>query len=333
MSKISIERQILALTDDQLEQFVREWTSHKKEYVEVQRFSGPGDKGRDVVGYLTKERHEGPWHNYQCKQYGRTLRTGLGLGEVGKVLYYSHCGEFTAPTRFFFVAPRGLHRDLKRYIAKPSEFKAALVATWDQNCSKTIIEGQVISLSDALRAFLDQCDFSAISSISADELVQDPAAKPVLKAWFDVDPGPAPIGVVPEEIKTFELPYIQQLLDAYGEREGQTLAQKDARDHETHGPHMYRQRERFFDADSFSRFYRDNTMQEDIDVLRRDVRHGIDETHRAMHADSLSRADAVMIQAANLQPSGALAKHARVPVRQGICHHFVNEGILKWRKT
>jgi hypothetical protein len=60
MSRISIERQILALTDDQLEQFVREWTSHKKEYVEVQRFSGPGDKGRDVVGYLTKERHEGP---------------------------------------------------------------------------------------------------------------------------------------------------------------------------------------------------------------------------------------------------------------------------------
>jgi head-tail adaptor len=41
MSRISIERQ--ALTDDQLEQFVREWTSHKKEYVEVQRFSGPGD--------------------------------------------------------------------------------------------------------------------------------------------------------------------------------------------------------------------------------------------------------------------------------------------------
>src|SRR5882672_4803865 len=160
MSRISIERQILALTDDQLEQFVREWTSHKKEYVEVQRFSGPGDKGRDVVGYLTKERHEGPWHNYQCKQYGRTLRTGLGLGEVGKVLYYSYCGEFTAPTRFFFVAPRGLHRDLKRYIAKPSEFKAALVATWDQNCSKTIIEGQIISLSSALLAFFDQWDFS-----------------------------------------------------------------------------------------------------------------------------------------------------------------------------
>lgn len=139
----------------QLEQFVREWISHKKEYVEVQRFSGPGDLDRDVVGYLSKKRHEGEWHNYQCKQYGRTLRTGLGLSEVGKVLYYSHRGEFTPPTRFFFVAPRGLHRDLKRYISKPNEFKAALLSTWDQNCAKSIVENQVITLATDLRAFID----------------------------------------------------------------------------------------------------------------------------------------------------------------------------------
>jgi head-tail adaptor len=48
MSRISIERQ--ALTDDQLEQLVREWTSHKKEYVEVQRFSGPGTNSDPNVG-------------------------------------------------------------------------------------------------------------------------------------------------------------------------------------------------------------------------------------------------------------------------------------------
>jgi Pyridine nucleotide-disulphide oxidoreductase len=34
--------------------------SDKKEYVDVERFTGPGDMGRDVVGYLTKTRHEGP---------------------------------------------------------------------------------------------------------------------------------------------------------------------------------------------------------------------------------------------------------------------------------
>ena len=39
-----------------------------------------------------------------------------------------------------------------------------------------------------------------------------------------------------------------------------------------------------------------------------------------------------MTQASVVYPSGALAKHAHVPVRQGICHHFANEGLLKWRK-
>jgi hypothetical protein len=92
------------------------------------------------------------------------------------------------------------------------------------------------------------------------------------------------------------------------------------------------QRERFFDADAFARFYRDNTMQEEIDILRRDIFHGIAEMHRANHSDSLARVDAVMMQAANVHPSGALSRYARVAVKQGICHHFANEGKLIWRK-
>jgi hypothetical protein len=60
--------------------------------------------------------------------------------------------------------------------------------------------------------------------------------------------------------------------------------------------------------------------------------HGVIDTHWADHRDSLARADAVMTQAANVHPSGALAKYARVPVKQGICHHFANEGQLRWRK-
>ena len=331
MPKISVERQILALTDDQLEDFIRAWAELQPGYFEVKRFAGTGDKGRDVVGYLTPKRHEGSWHNFQCKQYGRTLATNLGLREVGKVLYFSKQGEFTAPTRFVFVAPRGLHRDLKRYISKPSEFKNALLSGWEKHCSKGIIEGQVIPLDVGLRAFIEGWDFSNITSLTVDEIVQK-ASKPLLATWFNVDPGPPPPGVVPDEITAAELPYIQELVDAYCDREKCTMDSKSAREHTTHGPHLFRQRERFFDADSFARFYRDNTMEKDIAALRKDVRHGIDETHRAKHADALARVDAVMIQAANIQPSGALAKHASIPVRQGFCHHFVNEGEIKWRK-
>jgi hypothetical protein len=74
-------------------------------------------------------------------------------------------------------------------------------------------------------------------------------------------------------------------------------------------------------------------MSEEIDSLRHDILHGVVDTHRARHADSLTRVDAVMTQAANVQPAGVLAKYARVPVKQGICHHFVNEGRFKWRTS
>jgi hypothetical protein len=332
--QLRYDRLIIALGDDELEKFVREWAVQKKEYAEVERFTGPGDMGRDVVGFLTKKRHEGPWHNYQCKQYGRTLPTAAGVLEVGKVLYYSSQGQFTPPTEFFFVAPRGVNRNLKRLIAKPEEFRQTLLDHWEEYCAFEISEGVHTPLDAPVRALIEEWDFSSIRAISVDTILSDPAAKPVLVSWFGADPGPPPAGTVPAGIEAREMPYIQQLIDAYGERERRGFANyADVRDHAAHGPHIGRQRERFFDADAFSRFYRDNTMSEEIDILRRDMLHGVIDTLGAHHPDSLARVDAVMTQAANVHPSGVLARYARVPVKQGICHHFANEGQLRWRKA
>src|SRR4051812_32639860 len=68
----------------------------------------------------------------------------------------------------------------------------------------------------------------------------------------------------------------------------------------------------------------------DIAKLTWCVFHGTAETHRLDHPDALARVDAVMTQAANVQPAGALFRYARVPVKQGICHHFANEGQRTW---
>ncbi|KAB2675550.1 hypothetical protein F9K85_14340 [Brucella tritici] len=161
-------RQILALDDDQLEELVRQWALKKAEYVEVERFTGTGDMGRDVVGFLSSQRHEGAWHNYQCKQYGRTLPTETGISELGKVLYYAFKGEFTAPIKFFFVAPRGINRNLKSLIFKPSAFKATMVEQWEKYCAHSIVENEHIPLDDALKAFIEAWDFSRIAPISVD---------------------------------------------------------------------------------------------------------------------------------------------------------------------
>ena len=331
---MGFHRDILALDDEDLERFVRDWIARKtSSYVEVQRFSGAGDLGRDVVGFLTDRRHEGPWHNYQCKQYGRTLQTSSALLELGKILYHSDAGEFTPPTAFFFVAPRGMGRDLEKLIFNPSSLREALICRWNVVCAKKIVRGENIPLTGSLRALVDAFDFARVERMTVDDILGDEVAAPVLAKWFGADPGPAPRGIVPVAVDVREQPYLDQLIDAYGERAGSAFADHIAvAAHPQMGEHLQDQRKRFFEADAFNRFYRDNTLEEDLESLYDDVYHGVSGPYRGSHGDTLARIDAVMSQAAAVTPGGLLARHARVPVKQGFCHHFANDGKFVWKR-
>lgn len=332
--KNNYDRQILALDDEELERFVDDWVSCRaKGYVEVARFSGSGDLGRDVVGFLSKKRHEGLWHNYQCKQYRKNLPTEKAILEIGKMLYYAYQGEFSVPERYFFVAPRGVNRNLEKLINNPSQFKDKLIGDWDKYCSTKIVEGLTIPLNNDLETFICAFDFSTIERFTLDNILKDAYIKPVLHKWFGEDLGPAPKGQTPAEVQDYELPYISQLVGAYSQRCGQTFADyKEVERHPDYGNHLSLQRERFYDADAFKRFYRDNTEPDVLDSFEKDIYHGIIDTFNAEHKDSLARVNAVMAQASTVQAAGSLAKYARVPIKQGVCHHFANEGDLIWHQ-
>lgn len=328
-------RDILALNDTELEQFVLDWVTEKtlKTYDSATRFSGAGDLGRDVVGFLTKNKHEGPWHNYQCKQYAKSLGTGLAIAEIGKILYYAYLKNFTAPTAYYFVAPRGLNRNLEQLIFNPSQFKQKVISEWDNYCSKSIINGTEIPLDAPLQAFIEAYNFSSIDRFNLDGILNDASITPVLFKWFKSDPGSAPKGIVPSQIVDTELPYINQLVDAYSEREGKLIStHEDVSGYPSHQKHLSIQRERFYDADAFKRFYRDNTDNTVIENFENDIYYGIVDTHDSEHKDALTRLTKVMEQAAVISPSGPLATYAKTPIKQGICHHFANEDKVKWRK-
>ena len=327
-------RDVLALDDENLERFVRDWIAQKKSrYVEVQRFSGSGDLGRDVVGFRTASRHEGPWDNYQCKQYGTLLPVSTALLELGKILFHSDQGEFTPPTAYVFVVPKGMGRDLEALVNKPSKLKAELIARWDAVCAKKIVKGRTLALTESLRAMVDAYDFSCVSRVTVDDILGDDDVRPVLRKWFNTDPGAPPRGIVPPSVDIREQPYLDQLIDAYGERAGSAFSDHDAvSDHVEYGPHLQEQRTRFFEADAFNRFYRDNTLEEDLEALHDEMYHGVVGPYRGSHPDALARVEAVMSQAATVTPAGMLARHARVPVKQGFCHHFANDGKFVWKK-
>lgn len=327
-------RDILAMDDKQLEQFVHRWAkimTHKT-YVDVQIFADAGDMGRDVVGFLSKQRHEGPWHNYQCKQLARTLQIGTALLDLGKVIYYSYRKEFTLPARFLFVAPRGTSRTLEYLLYNPTELKAKMICGWPEYCRTKIVKNQKIELEGDLLGHLESFDFSCVERITLDDILADPSVTPVLAAYFGADPGSPPPHSVPSMVEIRELRYVNELVEAYGEREGCIYTDHgDIMTHPSHGIHFNEQRERFYQADAFSRFYRDNTLADQMNALQGEIYHGVIEKHREPYVDRLARVNAVMSQAASIPPSGVLAKHARVQVRQGICHLFVNDGRLSWK--
>jgi hypothetical protein len=334
MTTINYRRQILSLTDPELEQFTREWVAQKKStYVQIIRFSGPRDMGRDVVGFYSQEQHEGHWDNYQCKQYGQTLSLADALLEIGKIIYYAHLGNFSAPTNYYLVVPRGLKRNLRSFINRPAAFKEELIREWEKYCGDKIHTNKTVALDVALREAIMAFNFANIIHVDIDYLVCDQDIAPVLFKWFGADPGPAPYGQTPIEIHDSELPYINKLVKAYNEKEGTAFNDiKEVMQHSEYGKHLALQRERYYDADAFKRFYRDNTNQETLEIFEKDMYHGVIDTCMSVHTNQLACIQAVMAQAANVQVSGPLAPHARVPIKQGICHHLANEDRIKWHR-
>jgi hypothetical protein len=330
--EVRYDRLILSMDDAELEQFCRHWVEKKSGYFEVKRFAGTGDLGRDVAGFLTDQRHDGEWDNYQCKQYRSGVAKSQGLLAIGKVLYWAWKGEFTAPRKFFFVAPKGLARLFDGLVDKPAALKKALLEEWNSVCANAITKKVTIPLDSSLRAFIEAYEFKSVHSIDIDGVMADPAVKPLLIEKFGADPGTYPPAVVPVDVESAELRYIGELVEAYVERAGTAFSDHQAvlADLE-HGPDMRRQRDRYFEADAFQKFYRDNTSASVIAGFRKDVEFGVVDTWNTAAPDALARVEAVMKQAGTITPAGPLAKYAHASVKQGMCHHFVNDGALSWK--
>ncbi len=327
-----LSRSILALDDEQLEELILKWIYNHSEYDSVESFRGTGDKGRDVVGFYSKLKHEGEWDNYQCKQYGSPLNSTNVIREIGKMLYYSYQGEFSLPKSYYFIAPRGLNREAEKLLFNPQIFKETILNEWDNKCRKNIIKTKEICLGKDLIKHINKYDFSTIFRINLDKLLMSAGIKAVLHKDFGVELDAPPQGNVPQAVQDIELPYIGQLLDVYGERDKCIYCQDEATDHLVHGEHLREQRERFFHADAFERHFRDNSFQDDLGLLRGEVYSGVKDVHKKTYTDGLERLGAVMAQAAVANPTSPLAKYAQIQVKQGLCHHFANEGTLKWKK-
>lgn len=312
--------------------FIREWAvSLKDKYVECKRLGGKDDMGRDVVGFITPAKFDGPWDNYQCKHYTELLKPSVAVVDIAKIIYYSYCGKFTPPRKSWFVAPRGPSTALRDLLGSPAKLREYVQAHWDALCSRSITTKEVIGLDGPLRGYVQDFDFSIFGWYSPDELLDNYRTTAFWAERFGGMLPPPQKGVVPKEIASNESVYVRALLDAYEEQLGRLLKGSDCLAAEdTLLRDLDRQRERFFDAEAFALSYRDQTAPGTIEDFVSQVHFGVEPVVNANHANGYERLCQTLVQATNLTPASILSQQAKPQIKQGVCHQLANNSLIKW---
>jgi hypothetical protein len=332
------QQRILLYSPGEWEAFTEEWAHFclKTHYVQVQRFSGAGDRGIDIAGFADAQKLSGVWDNYQCKRFlAHAVYPSEAWPEIGKMLWYSFKQEYRAPRRYYFVAPHGVGTTLLGYLANAAKLKAALIENWDKYVRRALTETQEVPLEGDFLAYVAAFDFSMFDSKTALQLIEDHRGCPchALRFGGGLPARPAP-EKPPADIAPRESRYVAQLLHAYADHKKQAVT--DVAALKAWPPldnHFGRQREAFYHAESLRVFARDSVPVGTFESLQDDVHAGVVDVCDAHHADGYERVKQVTQAARALHlTSNALLTSARPKDRDGICHQLANEDRLVWTK-
>jgi hypothetical protein len=323
---------------NQWEDFTEEWAvSLEPGYKEVFRWSGAGDMGLDVIGFKTDKKFDGLWDNYQCKRYAIKLQPGNIWVELGKIIYYSHLGEYTAPQNCYFAASKGIGLKLKKLLAKPAELKKGLIENWDAHCKSQITQTTTIPLEGKLLDHLNKFDFRIFKMKSVTEMIKGHASTTYYQRRFGTASFPErpPIDLPPDAIHPRESRYVRQLFEVYSEKLAVQLNDPaQLAKYPEMERHFNRSREIFYHAESLRNFPRDSVDPGAFDAIREEVYHGVVDTYEMDYPDGLTRIRSTLKHAGTLTPNcNALCIRVLTQDKQGLCHHLANEDRFIWVKN
>jgi hypothetical protein len=322
-----IER-IALFSDQQWEQFINEWAASLPEYQKVERASGAGDKGCDVIGFPVEG---GPvWDNYQCKHYDKPLTPTDVWVEFGKLCYYSFIGDYSLPRKYRFVAPKNVGTKLASLLRKPLVLKQELLKAWDAYC-KDDIKDTPVPLTIDLRSHIEAMDFSVFGYLPVLDVIQQHMKTPYYTARFGLGlPPRPPTAPPPSEPAPEETRYVQQLFEAYSDNRGKALSKTEDLPKHLLG-HYQRSRESFYSAEALRNFSRDKLPGDEFTQLQDQIYAGVADTCAATHSCGFTRLVATTNLAAQLAiTSSPLIGKTEISDLHGICHQLANEDRLIW---
>lgn len=326
---------IQTYSPDEWERFIVEWTEgFQPSYHQVVRLGGAGDKGRDVVAYLsdpTKPKCE--WDNYQCKHYDHPLQPGDVWTELGKLCVYTHRGDYTVPRLYRFVAPRGVGPKLHDLLRKPEDLKRQLIANWDKKCKSTISDSEDFPLEGELKTHVEAFDFSIVWFLTHKEILDQHRTTRYWHQRFKTERPSRPVpDSPPAEVQPHELHYVKCLLDAYADHLKQPLkTSAELINFPLLSRHFRHARECFFSAEALARFSRDNFTPGAFDAVQNHILDGVYDITLICHADGYQCLLKVAEVALHLPlPESDLKPYIGPADRKGICHRLANTRRLTW---
>lgn len=325
-------------SDDEFERFTLEWVSDylatkRDDILEVQQRGGAGDKGRDVIAWHDPNTVQvRRWTLYQCKHYDKALGAGKAALEIGKMLFYSHRGDYTFPHEYYFITHKHVTSDFQDLLDNPTKLKEFIIENWDKYCRKEIKKDPV-ELTEDLKKHIESVPFSAFRAKQPHELLAEHAQTKYHLQVFGLPlvdrPKPSK---PPSEVAAGENEYITQLMEVISLDLGHTVKSlKDFLHSEKHQRLFDRSRLTFYHAEGLKELARDQMA--DIaffDTLLSEFHDGLYHWHTGT-PHGYDR----LIQTIKESQKISLGNHALEPHvlandREGMCHHLANEGQVRW---
>lgn len=328
-------KRVEVFSPDEWEEFVEEWLDLKrKSYIEVERFGGAGDKGRDVVAYVSdKKLPNYTWDCYQCKHYNAPLYPTQIWVELGKILYYSFKNEYPVPRKYYFVAPKGCGTTLATLLKSPAKLKSELKAQWAHYCQPYITSTYLIKLENELLDYFELFDFTIFEKITPKLVIEEHKLHPNHITRFGgglPDRPPITDDMIPSAPQETESTYVTQLLMAYGSECDTEFKGVESITAPYQG-HFKRSRLNFHYAEQLRNLYRDSLPTGTFEKFQEEIYDAVVNTYEDSHDNGYQKVKAVESQAVSLSiTSNALSLVSVKKDQIGVCHQLCNENKLLW---
>jgi hypothetical protein len=331
-------------SEDQFEAFIVEWAYFylkelSGEYESIARFGGAGDKGRDVIAYVTKKPTV-VCDVFQCKHYDAALTPSDIWIELAKLCYHTFQRILPVPRSYRFVSPKDVGPKLGLLLEKPEELRSGLIKAWQNTTGsdpicRRLAAGENILLSGRLLSHVQDFDFSIVDYKSMQEVVNEHRKTIRYAPRFGgglVKPCP-PDKVPPSQPEPDEAVYVEALLAAYRDNlRDDTLDSTTLLGNAKFSLHFTRSRERFYCAETLREFAKD-TLPEGttFEAVQDQVYDAVIDVVESEYPCGYTRVKEVTKTAAVLHVTNhPLGSYLKSKSLQGICHQLANIDRVRW---